>query len=351
MFTTLIVQPIFNLLVLIYALIPGHNFGLAIIIFTIIIRLLLWPLVKKQLHQTKMMRKLQPELKRIAKETKGNRVKQNQMQMELYKERGINPFGSIGVALLQLPILIGLYVGLQRVIKDPHQMFDFAYPALQNLGWMQQLSDNIKLFDSSLFGIVDLGRAAIGPQGLYIPALIIVFASAVTQYFQAKQLMPDDKDAKSLRAIMRDAGSGKQADQSDVSAAIGRSTRYFLPVMIFVFTINIASALGLYWFVGGLVAFIQQSIVLRDDGVEMDELSSGKAVSRDTTAIPEAEVVEVATPITSKGAAVDASLVEEKKFSGKDVGKKSSREKSKIFKQKSGSTVTSVTYGKKQRRR
>ena len=65
MFTTIIVQPIFNLLVLIYAILPGHNFGLSLIIFTIIIRLLLWPLVKKQLHQTKLMRKLQPEIKKI----------------------------------------------------------------------------------------------------------------------------------------------------------------------------------------------------------------------------------------------------------------------------------------------
>ena len=60
MFTTFIVQPIFNLLVLIYALLPGHNFGLAIIIFTIIIRLLMWPLVKKQLHHAKAIRELGP---------------------------------------------------------------------------------------------------------------------------------------------------------------------------------------------------------------------------------------------------------------------------------------------------
>src|SRR2546430_130198 len=106
MFTTLIVQPIFNLLVLIYALIPGHNFGLAIIIFTIVVRLLLWPLVKKQLHHAKAMRKIQPELKRIKAGAKGDKRKEQLLMMELYKERGINPFSSIGVVLLQLPILL-----------------------------------------------------------------------------------------------------------------------------------------------------------------------------------------------------------------------------------------------------
>src|SRR3990167_10757883 len=106
MFTTIIVQPIFNLLVLIYALLPGHNFGLAIILFTVVIRLLMWPLVKKQLHQAKAMRELQPELKRI-KKAAANKQQESVMLMELYKERGISPFGSIGTLIVQLIILIG----------------------------------------------------------------------------------------------------------------------------------------------------------------------------------------------------------------------------------------------------
>jgi YidC/Oxa1 family membrane protein insertase len=290
MFDTLIVQPIFNLLVLIYAIIPGHNFGLAIIIFTIVVRLLLWPLVKRQLHQTKLIRKIQPDLKRIAKETKGNRQQQALLQMELYKEKGIKPFRSIGVMLLQLPILIGLYVGLQRVIKDTNELVNFAYAPLQNLPWMEKLADNIKLFDSSLFGLVDLHRSAIGDAGFYLPALIIVVASVVVQYFQAKQLMPSDKDSRGLRAILKDAGAGKQADQQEVNAAVSRVTIFFLPAMIFIFTVGIASALSLYWFVGGLVAFIQQSFVLREDKEEMEEVSS-ETKKKDVASIPEAEVV------------------------------------------------------------
>ena len=95
MFNTLIVQPIFNLLVLIYALLPGHNFGMAIILFTILVRLLMWPLVKKQLHQAKAMRELQPELKRIKKAAAGDKQKESMLMMELYKEREINPFGML----------------------------------------------------------------------------------------------------------------------------------------------------------------------------------------------------------------------------------------------------------------
>jgi len=299
MFTTFIVQPIFNLLVLIYALLPGHNFGLALIIFTIIIRLLLWPLLKKQLHQAKAMRQLQPEIKRIKKASK-NRQEESQLLMELYKERGINPFATFPTLIVQLIVLIGLYSGLRKVIDDPQQLISFAYPSLQHLGWMQELSRNIHQFDDTLFGIVDLSRAALGKAGgIYWPAMVIVTASAVAQYFQSKQLLPGGKDQRSLRDILKAAGSGKQADQSEVNAAVGRSTRYFLPGMIFIFTVSFPAALSLYWFVGGVVAFIQQSIVLNRDEEEMEDIADKP--SKDVSAIPEAEIVKPST-FAGKGA-------------------------------------------------
>lgn len=289
MFTTLIVQPLFNLLVVIYALLPGHNFGLALIIFTVIIRLLLWPLVKKQLHQAKAMRALQPEIKKIKQAAKKDRAKESQMLMELYKERGINPFATFPTLIVQFIVLIGLYSGLRRIISNPHQIVSFAYPSLQHLGWMQTLAHNIHRFDNTLFGVVDLSRAALHHGVIYWPAMIIVLGSAVAQYYQAKQLLPNNQDQRSLRTILKDAGAGKQADQSEVNAAVGSSTRFLLPVMIFLFTVNIASALSLYWLVGGVVAFIQQSRVLNKDEDEMEAIADKP--SKDIKTIPEAEVV------------------------------------------------------------
>jgi YidC/Oxa1 family membrane protein insertase len=290
MFTDLIVQPLFNLLVFIYALLPGHNFGLALVIFTVIIRLLLWPLVKKQLHQAKAMRVLQPELKRIKQATKGNRQRESQMLMELYKERGINPFATFPILIIQLIILLGLYSGLMRIIKDPHTLVTFSYSFIQDMSWMRELAQNIDKFDNTLLGIVDLGRAALDKAGTYWPAMLIVLGSAVAQYFQAKQLMPQQKDQRGLRQILKAAGAGQQADQSEVNAAVGRSTRYFIPVMIFIFTVGIASALSLYWLVSGLVAFIQQSIVLNRDETELEALADKP--SKDVKSIPEAEIVD-----------------------------------------------------------
>jgi YidC/Oxa1 family membrane protein insertase len=298
MFNDLIVQPIFNLLALVYALLPGHNFGLALILFTIIVRLLLWPLVKRQLHHAKSMRKLQPELKRIKKDAKGNRQKESALMMELYKERGINPFGTIPILIVQFIVLIGLYYGLLKIIQNPKNIIDFAYPFIQNLSWMQTLAQDIRKFDETLFGIVDLSRAAIGKEGFYLPAFLLVIASGAAQYFQSKMLLPQDKDQRSLRTILREAGQGKQADQAEVNAAVGKSTIFFLPVIIILFTINLASALSLYWLVGGLVAIIQQNRVLNQDEEEMEALADEKKPRKDVKSIPEAEIV--ATKPTKK---------------------------------------------------
>jgi YidC/Oxa1 family membrane protein insertase len=304
MFTTIIVKPIFNLLVLVYALLPGHNFGLSLIIFTIIVRLLLWPLVKKQLHQAKAMRDLQPEIKRIKKAAKKDRAKESQMMMELYKERGINPFSTFPILIVQLIVLIGLYSGLRKVIHNPDALVTFAYPGLQHLSWMKHLAKNIHGFDDTLFGVVNLGKSALSSaNGVYWPAMVIVLGSAIAQYFQSKQLIPTQKDQRSLRQILKDAGKGKEADQSEVNAAVGRSTRYFLPVMIFLFTVNLASALSLYWLTGGIVAYIQQSLVLRKDETEMEVIAD--TPSKDVDKIPEAEIVETkakARPSQSKKA-------------------------------------------------
>lgn len=328
MFTTLIVQPIFNILVLIYAVIPGHNFGLAIIVFTVLLRLVMWPLVKKQLHHTKVIRKLQPELKKIKKAAKGDRQKESMLMMELYRERGINPFAPLGPLIIQLPIFIGLYSGLRRIVDDPQQLTSFAYPFLQNMEWMQQVAANIHKFDETLFGVVDLTRSAIGPDGFYLPAFIIVVASVVVQFFQAKQIMPQDAEARSLKQILKDAGQGKQADQSEVNAAVGRSTLYLLPALVFMFTVGIASALSLYWLAAGVVAYIQQSIVLNKEVEELEELANKKSkAKKSTTKITiKNSTEEVASTETANEAAA-AQITPQKKNKKKNTSKSGKRKK------------------------
>ncbi len=291
-FQVIIVKPIFNLLVAIYAVLPGHNFGLALILFTIVIRLLMWPLVKKQLHQAKAMRQLQPEIKKIKAASKGNRQEESRMLMELYKERDISPFGSIGTLVIQFIVLIGLYSGLRDVVSHPSVIISGSYSWLTSISWMKQLAGNIHLFDATLLHSVDLTKSALKPGGgIYWPAMVIVVASAITQYYSSKQIMPTSKDSRSLKTILKDAGKGSKADQSEVSAAVGKTTRYFIPVMIFFFTVGLPSALSLYWFVGGLIAFLQQGYILRKGEEEFEVIADAPAKSKSARPVVKSEVI------------------------------------------------------------
>ena len=265
MFTTFIVQPIFNLLVVIMALLPGHNFGLTIIIFTVIVRLLMWPLVKKQINHAKAMRELQPELKKIKKAAAGDRQKESKMVMELYKEREVNPFASILILVVQIPILIGLYAALKKIISDPHTIVTFSYPAVRHLAWVQGVSHNIHDFDATFLGFIDLTRKATGPEGFYFPAFVLALGSAISQYFVSKQLLPQDENARGLRQILREASSGKSSDQSEVNAAVGRATIFIIPVFVFLASLNFPAALPLYWLTSSIVAYIQQARILNED--------------------------------------------------------------------------------------
>ncbi len=275
MFTTLIVQPIFNVLSLIYALIPSHDFGIAIILFTIVARIALYPLLKKQLRHTKAMRELQPELKKIKAAAKGNRQQESIMMMELYKEKEIKPMAQIGLMIVQLIVFLALFSGLRQVVDDPSKMVSFSYEPIQNLSWMKEIAADASKFDERFLGSVDLTRAAVvSGKSIYWPAFFLVLGSAIIQFLQIKQTLPQDKDSRKLRDILKDANSGKQADSSEVNAAMGRNMAYFMPGLIFVLTIGFPAALALYWFVGGLIAYLQQSRLLKQDEFMMQRASA-----------------------------------------------------------------------------
>jgi YidC/Oxa1 family membrane protein insertase len=157
---------------------------------------------------------------------------------------------------------------------------------------MTTLAADISKFDMTLFGIVDLSRKPMDGSFLnpfnatyYIPGLIIVVLSAIVQFLSSKQLMMVDKDARSLRKILKDASSGIEADQAEVNAATMRNMQYLIPVLILVTSIHFAAALGLYWFVSGLVQYLQQRHIL---GKDQDELMAIATVDDKTI---EAEVI------------------------------------------------------------
>ena len=273
-FDTVIVQPIFNLLMLIYSLIP--DFGVSIIIFTILVRLLLWPLVKKQLHHTKAMRKMQPELAKIKKQYAKNPQMRNLAMMELYKKHNISVFGPIGILLIQFPILIAMYRVVQIFASNRADLGKYVYGAVKNLPVANNLVNNPDQFNQNFLGIFDLTQHAISRSGVVVGLLVLAVLAAVLQYLTAKQLSPNSDSKRRLRDILSEAGSGKEADQSEVNAVVSRKMMKFMPVMVFLIIIYLPGALAMYMTTANAVGYLQNLIILRKDSFEMEDIANEK---------------------------------------------------------------------------
>lgn len=298
-FEVLIVQPLFNLLMVLYTVIPGGDFGVSIILFTILLRILLHPIVKRQLHQTKMMRKLQPELERIKKQHKGNRQAQGLQMMELYKRNGVSPFRSIGLLFIQLPIFIALYVVIQIFTLHREELAKWTYGFLENIGPIKQIVENPDQFNEKLFGIVDLTQHAFSDGAVNIILVLLAVAAAIGQYYQTKQTMPHNGEKRRLRDIMADAANGKEADQTEINNAIMGKMAVVLPFMMFFIMVILPGAIALYYATSTLVAVVQQGWILRQDEEELEEIASEhpakKQPGKKATAKARAKVAPEAT--------------------------------------------------------
>lgn len=285
LFDTLIVQPIFNLLALIYGVLPGSDFGISLILFTVIIRLLMWPLVRKQLHQTKLIRKLQPELKKIKAKAKGNKQLEAQMMMELYRERGVKPFSSIGLLLLQLPIFIALYRVIQIITTERDKIAAYTYDGIEQLKPIADIVGSAThQFDESLVHIINLTKPALANNSIYIPALILAVMAAAFQYIQSRQITPRPDSNKKLRDIMKDSAAGKDVDQSEISAIMSNRMIVLFPFLTFIVAVYLPGALVLYFATSSAVAIIQQYFLLREDVEEMEVIADMESPKKKATA-------------------------------------------------------------------
>lgn len=274
MFETIIVKPIFNALMLLYSMIPGGDFGVALILFTIIVRVLMYPLVRSQLHQTKLMRKMQPELAKIKKRAKGNKQLEATQQMELYKRYGIKPFRSILILVIQLPIFIALYRVIQVITLHRDQVAHFIYEPFKNIDAIKSIIDNPDNFNHTMLGFIDLTKTVFSDGRINLILLALAMISAVTQYIMTRQTMPTATDNnKRFRDLMADAAAGKEADPAEMSGIMTRGMMKFMPVLMFLIILGLPGALALYYTVSNLAAVVQQRHLLKKDVDEMDQIA------------------------------------------------------------------------------
>lgn len=236
MWDTLILNPMLNILLLIYSYL-GRNFGVAIILFTILIRLLIYPLTAKQMKSAQAMQELQKSKKwqEIQKKFKDDREKLAQEQMKLYKEMGVNPFGSCLPTLIQFPIIIGLYQAIIRALAvTPIQLLDLArhvYPFV-NAPALIPLNNRFLWMDLSL-PEKDFGLAIAGV-GIPILAILVV----VTTYLQSKLMTPP-------------------ANPGDQGAQMGQAMNLYMPIFMGYLAYTFSSGLALYFVASNIVGIVQ----------------------------------------------------------------------------------------------
>jgi YidC/Oxa1 family membrane protein insertase len=278
-FDILVVQPIFNLLIGLYSIIPGGDFGISLIIFTVFVRFALYPLVKKQLHQTQAMKKLQPQLARIKKQAKGNKQLESMQMLELYKQHGVNPFRSIGILLIQLPIFIALYSVIQIFTAHRDQIAKFSYNFMENISVVKDLIQRPDQFNETFLGFVDLTKTAFVDGHIDIFLVILAVVAAYTQYIMGKQTMPHNETKKGLRTVMAEAAEGKQADQAEMNAIVMTKMMKVMPFFMFFIMISLPGALALYYVTSNIVAVIQQGYLLKKDEEELEEIADEAPVA------------------------------------------------------------------------
>ncbi|MBC8496420.1 MAG: membrane protein insertase YidC [Chloroflexi bacterium] len=232
-----------NILLYIYAFV-GQNFGLAIILFTILVRLVTYPLNTQQVKQSKAMQDLQENKKwqDMQKKYKNDKEKLAQEQMALYKELGVNPFGSCLPTLIQFPIIIGLYQAIIRALAvSPLQLLNLS-KHISNGADLIPLNNHFLWMDLSL-PEKDFGLAIAG-YGIPILAIVVL----ITSYVQTKLMTPPST-----------GGAGDQ------SAQMTKAMGMYMPIFMGWLAYSFSSGLALYFVVSNLATILQYALMGRLD--------------------------------------------------------------------------------------
>ncbi|OGM90257.1 hypothetical protein A3J77_00160 [Candidatus Wolfebacteria bacterium RBG_13_41_7] len=217
LFNKFLYEPLLKSLIFLYQNFSFHDLGIAIIVLTIIIRFVLFPLFYKGAKDQAIMQRLAPKIKEIQKNHKDDKEKQTQALLGLYKEHKVNPFSGFLLLLIQLPILIALY-----------KVFFSGLSEISHLGPINNL----------FLGVVDLSQKNV----------LIVIMAAIIQYYQGKLALPK---------------TNKPLNELDIAERMGRQMVFMGPILTFVFLyfLNLPSAIALYWLTTSAFSVVQQIII------------------------------------------------------------------------------------------
>jgi YidC/Oxa1 family membrane protein insertase len=234
-FHSAIYQPVYNLLVFFYNTVPGHDFGIAIILTTLLIKTLFIPLSKKQIESQKVMQELQPKIKELQKKHKDNKEQQTKAMMELYREHKANPLSGCLPLIVQLIVLIAIY---RVIINISHAGFairaEDLYAFVSNPGTVNHV----------FLHFLDLTK----------PNYVLAFLSAGAQYIQTKMLFQNNPTPEKKKDV---------ADEPDFATIMNKQMLYLGPGITFFIGATFPAALALYWLFSTVFMIFQQRVIFR----------------------------------------------------------------------------------------
>jgi YidC/Oxa1 family membrane protein insertase len=238
LYHAIIVNPLYNALIGLFAVAPWVDAGIAVVILTIIVRLILYPLSRKAVLTQVRMQEIAPELAKIKEKYKDNE-EQARKTLELYKEKSVNPFSGVSVLLIQLPIIFALYriflhAGFPNV--DSTLLYSFVH-----------IPDHISIMFLGLFDITQ-------------KSVILALLAAASTYFQLK--------IATARAVPAKTEKGNFAD--DLSRSMQTQMKYIFPILVFFIAYKISGVIALYWLTSNLFTIGQEIVVrrkLKNEGI------------------------------------------------------------------------------------
>lgn len=240
-FNTILYKPLFNILVLLCKYLPNNDLGLAIIILTIFIKILLYPLGTKAVKSQKVLSELQPKIKEIQEKYKDNKEEQTKAIIALYKKEKINPFSSLLPLFIQLPVLIALYRIFWHGLSPKQMVFLYSFvPSPETI-------------NTTFLKIIDLSKAAFieneGKRYYLWGNIVLIILVGITQFLQMKLAAPKTNPNKKKN--------------SGFSDRLQKQMQYFMPAFIVLILFKLPAAIGLYWLTTTLFTIIQQHFIFR----------------------------------------------------------------------------------------
>jgi len=246
MFNVLLNQPLLNILIFLHNFL-FNNLGLAIIVLTVIIRLILIPVTVPQMKSARRIQEINPELEKLKKKYKDDRQKLAQAQIELYKKYGINPASGCLPSILQFILLISLFQVFNQVIRTgesleaiKNQLYSFISPP-------SSLNFNFLYLDLTKPDLIKISNF------VQIPGLFVIL-STVFQFLSSKLMSP------AVNKIEKEAKKTEEKTD-DMAVAMQKQMLYLFPIMTLFFGYTMPSGVILYWFTFSLFSFLQQIIL------------------------------------------------------------------------------------------